>query len=88
MTEIASCALIQGEADRQTAAYMAMFKTYPDVVSVQHLQEMLGRPAKQDSIGSGRPQLQDSQAVCCGVSHRAGLNLLRHPCKLFRAVLH
>ena len=42
MTEIASCALIQGEADRQTAAYMAMFKTYPDVVSVQHLQEMLG----------------------------------------------
>ena len=42
MTEIASCALIQGDADRQTAAYMAMFKTYPDVVSVQHLQEMLG----------------------------------------------
>ena len=42
MTEIASFALIQGEADRQTAAYMAMFKTYPDVVSVQHLQEMLG----------------------------------------------
>lgn len=42
MTEIASCALIQGEADRQTSAYMAMFKTYPDVVSVQHLQEMLG----------------------------------------------
>ena len=42
MTELASCALIQGEADRQTAAYMAMCKTYPEVGSVQHLQEMLG----------------------------------------------
>ena len=42
MTEIASCALIQDDTDRQTSAYMAMFKTYPDVVSVQHLPKMLG----------------------------------------------
>lgn len=42
MSEIAACTLIQEEPDRKTERYMMMFKDYPDVVSVQHLQEMLG----------------------------------------------
>lgn len=42
MSEIAACTLIQDEPDRKTERYMMMFKDYPDVVSVQHLQEMLG----------------------------------------------
>ncbi len=43
MSEIASCALIQqDEHTRQTEKYLTMFKKYPDVVSVELLQEMLG----------------------------------------------
>lgn len=42
MSEIAACTLIQEEPDRKTARYMMMFKDYPDVVTVEHLQKMLG----------------------------------------------
>ena len=43
MSEIVSCALIQqDEHVRQTEKYLSMFKKYPDVVSVELLQEMLG----------------------------------------------
>lgn len=43
MSEIASCTLIQqDEHTRQTEKYLTMFKKYPDVVSVEMLQEMLG----------------------------------------------
>ena len=43
MSEIASCTLIQqDEHTRQTEKYLTMFKKYPDVVSVEILQEMLG----------------------------------------------
>ena len=41
MSEIAACTLIQEEPDRKTERYMMMFKDYPDVVSVDILQEML-----------------------------------------------
>ena len=39
MSEIAACTLIQEEPDRKTERYMMMFKDYPDVVSVDILQE-------------------------------------------------
>lgn len=42
MSEIAACTLIQEEPNRKTERYMMMFKDYPDVVSVDILQEMLG----------------------------------------------
>ena len=42
MGEIAACTLIQEEPDRKTERYMMMFNDYPDVVSVDILQEMLG----------------------------------------------
>ena len=43
MSEIASCTLIQqDEHTRQTEKYLTMFKKYPDVVSVEILQDMLG----------------------------------------------
>ena len=43
MSEIASCTLIQqDEHTRQTEKYLTMFKKYPDVVSLEILQEMLG----------------------------------------------
>lgn len=42
MSEIAACTLIQEEPDRKTERYLTMFKDYPDVVTVEHLQEMLG----------------------------------------------
>ena len=42
MCEISSCGLVQENHDRQTEKYLAMFKGYPDVVSVDALQEMLG----------------------------------------------
>ena len=42
MSEIAACTFIQEEPDRKTERYMMMFKDYPDVVSVDILQEMLG----------------------------------------------
>lgn len=42
MSEIAACTLIQEAPDRKTARYMMMFKDYPDVVTVEHLQKMLG----------------------------------------------
>ena len=43
MSEIASCTLMQqDEHTRQTEKYLTMFKKYPDVVSVEILQEMLG----------------------------------------------
>ena len=38
MSEIAACTLIQEEPDRKTERYMMMFKDYPDVVSVDILQ--------------------------------------------------
>ena len=41
MSEIAACTLIQEEPDRKAERLM-MFKDYPDVVSVDILQEMLG----------------------------------------------
>ena len=40
MSEIAACTLIQEEPDRKTERYLTMFKDYPDVVTVEHLQEM------------------------------------------------
>ena len=43
MSEIAACTLIQEEPDRKTERYLTMFKDYPDVVTVEHLQEILGR---------------------------------------------
>ena len=42
MSEIAACSLSQAAPDRKTERYMMMFKDYPDVVSVDILQEMLG----------------------------------------------
>lgn len=42
MSEISSCTLIQDNPNRKVEAYLSMFKTYPDMVSVQTLQEMLG----------------------------------------------
>ena len=43
MSEIASCTLVQqDEHTCQTEKYLTMFKKYPDVVSVEILQEMLG----------------------------------------------
>ena len=42
MSEIAACTLIRDEPDRKTERHMMMFKDYPDVVSVDILQEMLG----------------------------------------------
>ena len=42
MSEIAACTLIQEEPDRKTERCMMMFKDYPDVVTVEHLQKMLG----------------------------------------------
>ena len=42
MSEISSCTLIQDNPNCKVEAYLTMFKTYPDVVSVQTLQEMLG----------------------------------------------
>ena len=42
MSEIAACTLIQEEPGRKTERYLTMFKDYPDVVTVEHLQEMLG----------------------------------------------
>lgn len=42
MSEIAAYTLIQEALDRKTERYMMMFKDYPDVVSVDILQEMLG----------------------------------------------
>ena len=39
MSEIAACTLIQEEPDRKTERYMMMFKDYPDVVSVDILQD-------------------------------------------------
>ncbi len=42
MNEISSCSLIQDKLDRKTEKYLTMFDKYPDVVSVQMLQEMLG----------------------------------------------
>ena len=39
MSEIAACTLIQEEPDRKTERYLTMFKDYPDVVTVEHLQE-------------------------------------------------
>ncbi len=46
MSEIAACTLIQEEPDRKTERYLTMFKDYPDVVTVEHLQEMLLRHHK------------------------------------------
>ena len=45
MSEIAACTLIQEEPDRKTEQYMMMFKDYPDVVSVDILQEMPSMPS-------------------------------------------
>ena len=61
MSEISSCTLIQDNPNRKVEAYLTMFKTYPDVVSVQTLQEMLGicrktayQLVQQDKIRSTR----------------------------------
>ena len=43
MSEIAACTLIQEEPDRKTERYMMMFKDYPDVVTVEHLQDVYKR---------------------------------------------
>ena len=42
MSEIAACTLIQVEPVRKTERYMMMCMYYPDVVTVEHLQKMLG----------------------------------------------
>ena len=58
MSEIAACTLIQEEPDRKTEQYMMMFKDYPDVVSVDILQEMLSAgQAKEDPLDACRTQL-------------------------------
>ena len=76
MSKIAACTLIQEEPDRKTERYMMMFKDYPDVVSVDILQEMLGGRAedclpagqeKQDSVCPCGAQLLDPEALRCGV---------------------
>ena len=41
MSEIAACTLIQEKPDRKTERYLTMFKDYPDVVTVEHLQDIL-----------------------------------------------
>ena len=51
MSEIAACTLIQEEPDRKTERYLMMFKDYPDVVSVDILQEMLGICRKNAYLG-------------------------------------
>lgn len=54
MSEIAACTLIQEEPDRKTERYLTMFKDYPDVVTVEHLQEMLGICRKMRICRSSR----------------------------------
>lgn len=59
MSEIAACTLIQEEPDRKTERYMMMFKDYPDVVSVDILQEMLNKMKKE----------QEQNRKVCGKSY-------------------
>ena len=54
MSEIAACTLIQEEPDRKTERYLTMFKDYPDVVTVEHLQEMLGICRKNAYLATWR----------------------------------
>jgi len=74
MSEIAACTLIQEAPDRKTERYMMMFKDYPDVVTVEHLQKMLGVGrkvayllVKEDPVCPCGAQLQDPKALRCGV---------------------
>ena len=61
MSGIAARSLIREASDRKTERYMRMFKDYPDVVTVEHLQKMLGvgrkiayRLVKENKIRSVR----------------------------------
>ena len=54
MSEIAACTLIQEEPDRKTERYMMMFKDYPDVVTVEHLQKMLGGGRAEGRLPAGQ----------------------------------
>ena len=76
MSEIAACTLIQEEPDRKTERYMMMFKDYPDVVSVDILQEMLGicrknayLLVKQNKIHSARVGRSYKIPKLCVVEH-------------------
>ena len=87
MSEIAACTLIQEAPDRKTERYMMMFKDYPDVVTVEHLQKMLGGRAedrlpagqgKQDPVCPCGAQLQDPKALRCGVPAGQDLTFRRN----------
>jgi len=52
MSEIAACTLIQEKPDRKTERYLTMFKDYPDVVTVEHLQEMSPTPKRARGLSS------------------------------------
>ena len=54
MSEIAACTLIQEEPDRKTERYLTMFKDYPDVVTVEHLQECLASAGRMRICWSSR----------------------------------
>lgn len=76
MSEIAACTLIQEEPDRKTERYMMMFKDYPDVVSVDILQEMLGicrknayLLVKQNKIHSARVERSYKIPKLCVVEY-------------------
>ena len=96
MSEIAACTLIQEEPDRKTEQYMMMFKDYPDVVTVEHLQKMLGVGRKvayllvkeQDPVCPCGAQLQDPEALRCGVPAGQDLTFRRDaPLKIPCAIL-
>ena len=82
MSEIASCTLIQqDEHTRQTEKYLTMFKKYPDVVSVEILQEMLGicrknayLLVKENKIRSARVGRSYKIPKLCVVEYLVGQN--------------
>ncbi|WP_158398661.1 helix-turn-helix domain-containing protein [Faecalibacterium prausnitzii] len=82
MSEIASCTLIQqDEHPRQIEKYLTMFKKYPDVVSVEILQEMLGicrknayLLVKENKIRSARVGRSYKIPKLCVVEYLVGQN--------------
>ena len=79
MSEIAACTLIQEAPDRKTERYMMMFKDYPDVVTVEHLQKMLGVGrkvayllVKENKIRSVRVGRSYKIPKLCGTSWKRG----------------
>ena len=97
MSEIAACTLIQEEPDRKTERHMMMFKDYPGCgVGAASSENAGGRtedrlPAgqrKQDPICSCGAQLQDPEALRCGVPAGQDLTLRRDaPLKIPCAIL-